>query len=535
MKSAKAKKKSAVANAETLRRVFTLPENRDSRLYQIEDYISNNLHGFLKEHIVASDDALVKIEKDFMTTEIPEDPNFVSDHADFVLNKVVAQSVHTASPTFVGHMTSAIPYFMLPLGKIMIALNQNLVKIETSKAFTPLERQVVAMLHRAAFDESDAFYKKHIHSPDHALGLFCSGGTIANVTALWVARNKFFAGRIPGFNLADSGLASGYEKAKIKRLVFLVSELGHYSFAKAADILGLGRENIIRIETDGNYKISIKKLNAQIKVLQKDDCGIMALVGVAGTTETGHVDPLNELADIAKQHKLFFHVDAAWGGPTIFSKTYRHLLSGIERANSITFDPHKQLYVPMGNGIVIFRDPNDINAVRYHAQYIIREGSKDLGKFTLEGSRPGTALLVHAALHIIGRKGYELLIDMGIEKARKFSEMIKKDPDFEIITEPELNLLTYRYAPKKVRETHKKSLEQMNKNFNKLNIQLQKVQREQGKSFVSRTVIKPAKYDRQPVNVLRVVLANPLTDLKILKDILEEQRIIGKNLLPKYF
>ena len=147
-----------------------------------------------------------------------------------------------------------------------------------------------------------------------------------------------------------------------------------------------------------------------------------------------------------------FHVDAAWGGATLLSNDYRHLLSGIERADSVTIDAHKQMYVPMGAGLVLFKDPAMVKAIEHHAEYIIRQGSKDLGSHTMEGSRPGMAMMVFSAMHVIGRRGYELLINNSLEKARYFSRLIAEQDDFEVITEPELCLLTYRFVPKRVKQ-----------------------------------------------------------------------------------
>src|SRR5690606_17196367 len=134
-----------------------------------------------------------------------------------------------------------------------------------------------------------------------------------------------------------------------------------------------------------------------------------------GTTETGSVDPLHALADLAREYGTHFHVDAAWGAPTLFSSRHRHLLAGIERADSVTLDGHKQLYVPVGAGMLVFKDVKALSAVEHHANYVLRRGSRDIGKHTLEGTRAGMAMLVHSALRIIGRQGYELLIDQGIE------------------------------------------------------------------------------------------------------------------------
>jgi glutamate decarboxylase len=231
-----------------------------------------------------------------------------------------------------------------------------------------------------------------------------------------------------------------------------VSERGHYSFGKAADLLGLGRDHLVKIKTDTNNRIDLQLLKEECRRLQDENIRPLALVGIAGTTETGNVDPLEALADVAGELGCHFHVDAAWGGPTLFSDRHRHLLAGIDRADSVTIDAHKQLYVPMGAGMVVFKDPTALSAIEHHANYILRHGSKDLGSPTLEGSRPGKAMLVHAGLSIIGRKGYELLIDLGIERAKTFASMIRQHSEFELTSEPELNILTYRYCPQTVQE-----------------------------------------------------------------------------------
>src|SRR5690606_19939409 len=134
------------------------------------------------------------------------------------------------------------------------------------------------------------------------------------------------------------------------------------------------------------------------------------------------------------------------------SNTHKHLLKGIERADSVTIDAHKQLYVPMGAGMVLFKAPSTLSAIEHHAQYVIRKGSKDLGTTSLEGSRPGMAMLIQSVFYFKQKTAYEILIDQGIEKARAFAKMIRQHPNFELISEPELNILTYRYRPAWVEE-----------------------------------------------------------------------------------
>ena len=517
----------AQANLENLYRIFTVPEAPDSTLGRIDQAISDNLAGFLQDHIVAVERDLAEIEADFSQSRIPEDPMYVSHYTDFLKEKLVSQSVHTASPGFIGHMTSALPYFMLPLSRILTALNQNLVKVETSRAFTPMERQVLGMLHRLIYSRDDAFYGEWIQDSRHALGAFCSGGTVANLTALWAARNRL-CGPAQGFGgIAQEGLLKAMQHLDCKGLAILVSRRGHYSLGKAADVLGIGRDNLVAVDTDDRNRIDMKSLRQQCERLRAEGIRPLSMVGVAGTTETGNIDPLDELADLAQELGCHYHVDAAWGGATLLSDNHRGLLQGIERADSVTIDAHKQMYVPMGAGMVLFKDPTALAAIEHHAAYILREGSRDLGSHTLEGSRPGMAMLVHAGLSIIGRKGYEILIDQGIERARRFAQDIEAHPDFELVTEPELNILTYRYNPAWIQDelaaAPAEKAARINEVLDKVTETMQKRQRENGRSFVSRTRLAPGRYRGDRITVFRVVLANPLTTDTILSSVLEEQ------------
>lgn len=525
--------KTADVSFESLLKIFTVPEGPDSTLTKIDESLSRNLNQFLREHIVAEEKPLREIEKDFSSAQIPEQPEFVSDHTEHLLDTLVSHSVHTSSPSFIGHMTSALPYFLMPLSKIMIALNQNLVKIETSKAFTPLERQVLGMLHRLIYGQNDTFYNQWMHSANHSLGAFCSGGTIANITALWVARNKALRANGSFKGVEKEGLFKAMKHYGYDGLAVLVSERGHYSLKKAADVLGLGQKGLVAVKTDANNRIIVNDLKAKIVELEKQNIKPIAVIGVAGTTETGNIDPLPEIAEVCQAHGCHFHVDAAWGGATLMSNHHRHLLKGVEMADSVTIDAHKQLYIPMGAGMVLFKDPDAMKSIEHHAQYILRKGSKDLGSHTLEGSRSGMAMLVYAAMHIISRPGYELLIDQSIEKARYFADLIKQQDDFELVSEPELCLLTYRYLPPFIREALAQAegsqKEQLNELINELTQFIQKRQRETGKSFVSRTRLNPDQWQRMNTIVFRVVLANPLTTKEILSSVLDEQREIAKQ------
>ncbi len=524
---------SAEATLESLYKIFTVPESASSTLIKLDRELSSNLQGFLQDRIVAVEKDIAEVEKDFSDSKIPEKPSFVSDHTEVLLDKLLAHSVHTAAPGFIGHMTSALPYFMLPLSKIMIALNQNLVKIETSKAFTPLERQVLGMMHRLIYQKTDAYYEQWMHQSNRFLGIFCSGGTVANISALWVARNNAFPAEEGFPGIQQAGLAASLAHYGYKGAAILVSELGHYSFRKSADLLGLGLQNLIAIPSDSQFKMDLTALKSACAELRQRGIKPLVIVGIAGSTETGSIDPLHAIADIAAEQDCHFHVDAAWGGPTLFSTEHAALLKGIERADSVTIDAHKQMYTPMGAGMVLFRNPTLPAAIEHHAEYVIRKGSKDLGAVALEGSRSGMALLVHAGLHIMARTGYELLINQGITKAQAFASMIEAHEDFELISEPQLNILTYRFVPRtiqdKLNNASPQDAAQINSVINELTISIQKTQRERGKTFVSRTRIKSTIYDRHLIVVFRAILANPLTTEDTLHEVLQEQLSIASE------
>jgi glutamate/tyrosine decarboxylase-like PLP-dependent enzyme len=226
---------------------------------------------------------------------------------------------------------------------------------------------------------------------------------------------------------------------------------------------------------------------------------------------------------------VHLHVDAAWGGPVLFSERHRSKLAGIELADSVTIDGHKQLYLPVGLGTVLFRDPELARSIEKVANYVARGPSRDLGKRTLEGSRPALSLYVHAALAIIGRRGFEWLIDQGIDKTRAMRDRVAARPELELLAEPELNILAYRYLPARERGKVPGAID--NDHVNDLNRQLQELQFADGSGFVSRTLLSHTVHgDHPPITALRVVLANPMTSLVHIDAVLDEQIHMGAEL-----
>ncbi len=529
-------KKTLVADRQTLMRTFIRPEDDAAKatLIKYMEQILFGLHDFLKTHVGFTKEVSLKdLAARFTDTVIGKNPEKkLADVITDLIEEIAPHAVNVASPYFVGHMTSAIPFFMVHLKTIVAALNQNVVKIETSKVVSIVEKQVLAKIHRLIYQKQEAFYKAHIQDPDAALGCFIENGTLANLTALWVARNRLLGPKQGFAGVEKEGMQAAFKAYGIEHCVILVSRRGHYSIDKAGGLLGIGNQNILAIEVDKHNKMDLDCLLRIIGDIKKDGgrTAILAVVGIAGTTETGSVDPLAALGEICAEHNIHYHVDAAWGGPTLLSEKYRHLLSGIHLADSVTIDGHKQFYMPMTCGMVFFQNPAIMDTVIYHAPYVSRPGSVDLGIRSLSGSREANSLILDSALKIMGSGGYALLIEHGIETAREFAAEIEKRPDFQLVTPPELNILTYRLYPAHMqRNVFDPNVEQeirRNEELNTINRTVQRLQREAGHSFVSRTTLKAKHLKDQDMVVLRCVIMNPLTTISILREILDEQENI---------
>jgi glutamate decarboxylase len=430
-------------------------------------------------------------------------------------------------------MTSALPFFVRPLTRLMTAMNQNVVKTETSRALTFYERQALARLHRLIYGLPHDFYARHAQDNGSTLGIVTSGGTLANFTALACASNRAL-GPDGAFGGADAaGLPAALAHHGWRGAAVIGSAQMHYSFEKGMGLLGLGTDHLFRVATDARGSVDLGAMREAVERCRERGLLVLALVGVAGSTDSGSVDDLEGVAGLAAEAGAHFHVDAAWGGPTVFSDLHRPLLDGIERADTVTFDGHKQLYLPMGIGMVFLRDPHLARGIEKHAQYTARAGSADLGQRSLEGSRPAMSLLLHAALELIGHRGYGFLVDEGMRKARYLADAVRARSEFELLSDPRLNIVLYRYVPEEWRAEVQAGLlsPEGHREVDAFNQALQRRQCERGHTFISRTTSAATVYGPDvPVVALRAVLANPLTTLDDLDLVLDDQVAVGAEM-----
>jgi glutamate/tyrosine decarboxylase-like PLP-dependent enzyme len=282
-----------------------------------------------------------------------------------------------------------------------------------------------------------------LHYGPQSFGTLASGGSEANLIALKCARDSVAAG------IKDRGLRSAPAD-----LVIYASEQCHYSIDKSADLLGLGREGVHKIPTDDRFHI---RLDALREAIARDRAaGLLpcCVVGVAGTTSTGVIDPLEQLETIARENDCWYHVDAAYGGPLAFSSQHRDRLRGLELADSITFDPHKWMFVPFSCGATLVRDGGRVlrDAFDMSPEYLSEDrGGADVEfdffRYGQMGTRRFNSLKLWMAMKFMGREGYAQTIERQISLTKYLAEQVDSLPGFQCAGEVETAVCCFRFLP----------------------------------------------------------------------------------------
>ena len=280
----------------------------------LDAYMTGLINTFLNTSGPINGSDLTEELEDFKNSDFPPNNEEIPKYFMKLKSSLVDKSTRTGAPEMIGHMTSALPFFHRPIAKLLTTLNQNLVKTETASTFTALERQTIAILHHAFYKQAKQFYIDYTHSPGHSLGVMCSGGTIANITAIWIARNKILGPKNDFQGIAKVGLAASLIYHGYKSAAIIGSEMLHYSFKKAGDLIGIGENGLIQIETNDQFQIRIDLLKKKLEYCLENRILVIAIVAIAGTTETGSIDSLDEICKLGKEYSTHVHVDAAWGG-----------------------------------------------------------------------------------------------------------------------------------------------------------------------------------------------------------------------------
>lgn len=335
------------------------------------------------------------------------------------------QSMNAAHPGYIGHMDS-IPTTMSIAGDLLVAaLNNNMLSVEMSPVFSRLEPLVLEQI------------ATRFGLGSHSGGVLVSGGSLANLQALTVARNMAFDALKKGIVGLD------------KQPVFFVSEVAHTSMKKAAMVMGLGANAAIALRTNANSQVDIADLKRKLAQADSNGQQPFAIVATAGTTVTGNVDPLEEMGAIAQKHNLWFHVDAAYGGAVIFSDKHHELLKGIEQADSVTFNPQKWLYVTKTCATLLFKR---FNVLKQHFRILAPYMGDDeqwpnLGEFTVQGTRHPDILKLWLSLQHIGIAGYRDIIQHNYQLTKQFTVAVQARSYLQLASQPQMNLVCFRWMP----------------------------------------------------------------------------------------
>lgn len=350
------------------------------------------------------------------------------------LQAVVADCLALTDPHTAAHLHSPPLLAALAAEIVITALNQSMDSFDQGPIATIVEQRMIRWLcHEAGL-------------PDSADGTFTTGGSQSNYMGLLLARDAFISKQW-NWSTQKSGLPPEARKLRI-----LCSEVAHFTVEKSAVQLGLGTDSVVRVAVDDRFRMSPAALREALDALRGQGLLPMAVAATAGTTDFGSIDPLREVAEIARGAGAWLHVDAAYSGALLFSPQHRDKLAGIEVADSLAIDFHKLFWQPIPCSAFLLRDKTHFDAIKMHADYLNPEGHEqeglpDLVATSLLTSRRFDALKLWISLQSLGREKLAAMIDRTIELAAHAARIIARTPRLELVAEQQLSTVVFRYVP----------------------------------------------------------------------------------------
>ena len=276
-------------------------------------------------------------------------------------------------------------------------------------------------------------------------GIFVSGGSMANITALTAARDR---------KLTEDTLHLG---------VAYVSDQTHSSVAKGLRVIGITQSRLRTIPTDDGFRMRTDLLRQAIQQDLKDGMIPFAVIGTAGTTNTGSVDPLREIAKICQEYQMWFHVDGAFGGSVLLSETHKNMLSGVELADSLSWDAHKWLFQTYGCAAVLVKNVADLRrsfcvTPEYLKDLEQEDGQINMYDIGIELTRPARGLKLWLTMQVLGTELMSSAIDQGFQLAKWAQDTVASKPNWEIAAPAQMAMLNFRYSPEDLTEEQKDTL-----------------------------------------------------------------------------
>jgi L-2,4-diaminobutyrate decarboxylase len=419
-----------------------------------------------------------------------------------LVDEALASGINLHHPHYVGHQVAAA----VPLAGLFDALgsitNQVMAVYEMGPWATAVEQALVQELGQAIGWQKGRF-----------AGLVTHGGSLANLTALLTARNVALG------DAWTHGMGS-----EDPAPVIVVHAEAHYSVSRAAGILGVGTDNLVPAPLDEQRRIDPARLDETLSRLEREGHPVIAVAAAACATPIGAFDPLEEIAEVCRRHHVWLHVDAAHGGSACLSQRYRHLVAGLDQADSVVWDAHKMMFMPALCAFVFYRDPaHRFAAFQQDAPYLFDPSVPGIADYdsalkTVECTKRAAAMGLWGVWSLFGPQLFGDMVDVTFDLGQALFDKLQAAPDFEPVHEPQCNIVAFRYVPEAMRDAPPEEL-------GRFQLELRRVLIESGSFY-----LVPTKADG--VGALRVTLINPLTTPDDLDDLLDELRSQGRRLRP---
>ncbi len=363
-----------------------------------------------------------------LSSTLPTEPQGINAvMADF--EAVAANGRHNGHPRMFGYVQSSGSFAGVAADFLASALNQNVTSWRSAPSATTIEHQVIAWL------------KEMVGFDPQGSGILLSGGSFANFAGLAAALRMS-----TDVDLNRKGVGALPGKPRV-----YVSSMTHLSIAKAASLLGVGKDAIVTIPVDAAHQMNVRALAQQIAEDRAAGHHAVCVVGTAGDVNTGAIDPLDAIADVCAATGVWFHVDGSYGALAARSPLIGGAMSGLARADSMSLDPHKWLYAPLDAGCLLVRDANALRrAFSEGADYIDVVADRDMSAFAYwdhspELSRRFRALKIWFMLKIHGARAIQQSIDRNIAVTRHLASAIEASDDFELLAPAPLSIVCFRY------------------------------------------------------------------------------------------
>jgi L-2,4-diaminobutyrate decarboxylase len=364
---------------------------------------------------------------------LPEDGSPIEDMVP-ILRDVIANSVVVSHPATAAHLHCPPLVASLAAEVVISALNQSMDSFDQAPIATVVEQKIIGWLCREA------------RLPASSGGTFTTGGSQSNYMGLLLARDVFLHERW-NWSAQRDGLPPETSTLRI-----LCSEVAHFTVKKSAAQLGLGTNAVVPVGVDDHFRMDPSALSHALDQLRRQQLLPMAVVATAGTTDFGSIDPLDEIAHLARSSGSWLHVDAAYGGALLFSALHRDELAGLEKADSIAIDFHKLFWQPIPASVFLLGDARHFDTMEMHADYLNPEihdgeGIPNLVTTSLLTSRRFDALKLWISCQALGRSKLAAMIDRTIQLAKHSAGLISNSRSLELMCEPQLSTVVFRYVP----------------------------------------------------------------------------------------